>query len=93
MRSAAYRVRELTGASRHGIGLTVAGLIRCIGREAGTLIPVSVRVADGVCASLPCALGPDGPSAPLFPSMTAEETDAWEQSLDVLRKANSVLPF
>jgi L-lactate dehydrogenase len=93
VRSAAYRVRELTGASRHGIGLTVSGLIRCIGREAGTVIPVSVRVADGVCASLPCALGPDGPSAPLFPSMTPDEQDAWEQSLDVLRKANSVLPF
>lgn len=93
VRSAAYRVRELTGASRHGIGLTVAGLIRCIGREAGTLIPVSVRVADGVCASLPCALGPDGPSEPLFPSMDADELVAWEQSLDVLRKANSILPF
>jgi L-lactate dehydrogenase len=93
VRSAAYRVRELTGASRHGIGLTVAGLIRCIGREAGTLIPVSVRVADGVCASLPCALGPDGPSEPLFPTMDADEQVAWEQSLDVLRKANSILPF
>ena len=93
VRSAAYRVRELTGASRHGIGLTVAGLIRCIGREAGTLIPVSVRVADGVCASLPCALGPEGPSEPLFPSMDADEQVAWEHSLDVLRKANSILPF
>jgi hypothetical protein len=64
IRSAAYRVRELTGASRHGIGLAVSGLLRCIGREAGTIIPVSVRVTDDVCASLPCALGPDGPSAP-----------------------------
>lgn len=93
VRSAAYRVRELTGASRHGIGLTVAGLIRCIGREAGTLIPVSTRVADDVCASLPCALGPDGPSAPLFPTMTADEQAAWDLSLDVLGKANSILPF
>ena len=93
VRSAAYRVRELTGASRHGIGLAVAGLIRCIGREAGTIIPVSVRVADGVCASLPCALGPDGPSAPLLPTMDADEQVAWEHSLDVLRKANAILPF
>ena len=93
VRSAAYRVRELTGASRHGIGLTVAGLIRCIGREAGTVIPVSVRVADGVCASLPCALGPNGPSEPLFPSMDADEQVAWEQSLAVLRQANGILPF
>jgi L-lactate dehydrogenase len=93
VRGAAYRVRELAGASRHGIGLAVGGLVRCIGREAGTLIPVSVRVADGVCASLPCALGPDGPSEPLRPTMNADEQVAWEHSLDVLRKANAILPF
>jgi L-lactate dehydrogenase len=93
VRAAAYRVRELTGASRHGIGLAVSGLVRCIGREGGTLIPVSVRVADRVCASLPCALGPDGPSAPLMPTMDAEEHAAWEHSLDVLRTANEALPF
>jgi L-lactate dehydrogenase len=93
VRSAAYRVRELTGASRHGIGLAVSGLVRCIGREFGTIIPVSVRVADGVCASLPCALGPDGPGAPLVPNMNAEEQAAWEHSLDVLRQANTALPF
>jgi L-lactate dehydrogenase len=93
VRTAAYRVRELAGASRHGIGLAVSGLIRCIGREAGTLIPVSVRVADDVCASLPCALGPDGAGPPLFPSMDHDEQRAWEHSLEVLRKANTVLPF
>ncbi len=93
VREAAYRVRELTGASRHGIGLAVSGLVRCIGREAGTLIPVSVRVADRVCASLPCTLGPNGPSAPLMPTMNAQEQAAWERSLDVLRTANEALPF
>src|SRR5262245_10009220 len=93
VRTAAYRVRELTGASRHGIGLAVSGLVRCIGREAGTIIPVSVRVADDVCASLPCSLGPDGASPPLVPTMTTEELDAWERSLDILRKANTALPF
>jgi L-lactate dehydrogenase len=93
VRSAAYRVRELAGASRHGIGLAVSGLVRCIGREAGTLIPVSVRVADGVCASLPCAVGHDGPSEPLVPAMNSNEMVAWEHSLDVLRKANAMLPF
>jgi L-lactate dehydrogenase len=92
VRVAAYRVRELAGASRHGIGLAVSGLVRCIGREAGTLIPVSVRVADRVCASLPCALGPDGPSAPLMPTMSDTERAAWEHSLEVLRAANEALP-
>jgi malate/lactate dehydrogenase len=54
---------------------------------------VSVRVADDVCASLPCALGPDGPGEPLMPTMNADEQAAWEHSLDVLRKANTALPF
>jgi hypothetical protein len=52
-----------------------------------------VRVADRVCASLPCALGPNGPSAPLMPTMSAEEREAWEHSLAVLRTANEALPF
>jgi len=93
VRSAAYKVRERTGASRHGIGLTVSGLVRCIGREAGTLIPVSVRVGDEVCASLPCALGPDGAGEPLMPMMDEGELVAWEHSIAVLRAANEILPI
>jgi L-lactate dehydrogenase len=93
VRNAAYRVRDLKGSTRHGIGLAVSGLIRCIGRESGTIIPVSVRVADDLCASLPCVLGGDGPSAPLWPPMNAEEQLGWKQSLDVLREANRVLPL
>jgi L-lactate dehydrogenase len=92
VRTAAYRVRELHGSPRHGIGLTVSGLIRCIGREHGTIIPVSVRAAHRVCASLPCLLGPDGASEPLWPPMNEVETAAWEHSLDVLRKAGAALP-
>jgi len=53
VRTAAYRVRELKGSPRHGIGLAVGGLIRCIGREQGFIIPVSVRVADDVVRQPP----------------------------------------
>ena len=86
VRTAAYRVRELLGLSRHGIGLAVSGLVRCIGREHGTIIPVSVRVADDVSASLPCILGPDGASEPLWPGMDDAERAGWERTLDVLRE-------
>jgi L-lactate dehydrogenase len=92
VRTAAYRVRELRGSPRHGIGLTVSGLVRCIGRENGTIIPVSVRVDDRVCASLPCLLGPDGASDPLWPTMNEEEAAGWATSLEVLRKAGAGLP-
>jgi L-lactate dehydrogenase len=93
VRKAAYRVRELKGSPRHGIGLAVGGLIRCIGREQGFIIPVSVRVADDVCASLPCVLGPDGASAPLWPVMNGDEAAGWETSLAVLREAGKILPL
>lgn len=93
VRTAAYRVRELKGSPRHGIGLAVSGLIRCIGREHGTIIPVSVRVADDVCASLPCVLGPDGASEPLWPVMDEVERAGWDRSISVLRDAGKVLPI
>jgi len=93
VRTAAYRVRELKGSPRHGIGLAVSGLVRCIGREQGFIIPVSVRVADDVCASLPCILGPDGASAPLWPVMDEGESSGWERTLDVLRDAGHAIPI
>jgi L-lactate dehydrogenase len=93
VRQAAYEVRDLKGSAVQGIGLTVSGLVHALFHEVGALIPVSVRVGDNVCASLPCVLGPDGPSSPLWPPMTDQERKAWEQSLDVIAKANASLPF
>jgi L-lactate dehydrogenase len=93
VRGAAYEVRDLKGSAVHGIGLTVSGLVHALAHEVGALIPVSVRVGDGVCASLPCVLGPDGASAPLWPRMTPTERAAWEHSLEVLASANESLPI
>ena len=89
----AYQVRDLKGSTAQGIGLTVSGLVHALAHEVGALIPVSARVADDICASLPCVLGPDGPSAPLWPQMTATEREAWEHSLEVLAAANKSLPI
>jgi L-lactate dehydrogenase len=93
VRDAAYTVRDLKGSTAQGIGLTVSGLVHALAHEVGALIPVSVRVRDDVCASLPCILGPEGPSAPLWPTMTDEEQRAWEHSLEVLSAANASLPI
>jgi malate/lactate dehydrogenase len=92
VRNAAYHVRELKGSTAQGIGLTVGGLVNACANEVGALIPVSTRVADGLCASLPCVLGPDGPSEPVWPRMSGPERAAWDQSLEVLAKATSLLP-
>ena len=92
VRDAAYTVRELKGFTAQGIGLTVSGLVHALAHEVGALIPVSVRVGDKICASLPCILGPDGPSAPLWPKMTEGEQKSWERSLEVIVAANESLP-
>jgi L-lactate dehydrogenase len=93
VRDAAYQVRDLKGSTAQGIGLTVSGLVHALAHEVGALIPVSVRVSEGVCASLPCVLGPEGPSAPLWPQMTELERSSWRHSLEVLATANELLPI
>jgi L-lactate dehydrogenase len=93
VRDAAYQVRDLKGSTAQGIGLTVSGLVHALAHEVGALIPVSVRVGDGICASLPCVLGPEGPSTPLRPRMTEMEDKAWQRSLDVIAAANESLPI
>jgi L-lactate dehydrogenase len=93
VRDAAYEVRDLKGSAVHGIGLTVSGLVHALFHEVGALIPVSVPVGNGICASLPCILGPEGPSAPLRPQMTESEHIAWERSLEALAAANQRLPI
>jgi L-lactate dehydrogenase len=92
VRTAAYRVRELKGSTWDAIGLAVAALVRNLVRDHGRIVPVSVRVADRLCASLPCVLGPGGAGKPLLPRMDEQEAAAWEQSLEVLRQALTVLP-
>jgi L-lactate dehydrogenase len=92
VRDAAYQVRDLKGSAVQGIGLTVSGLVHALKHEMGALIPVSVRVGDRVCASLPCVLGPDGPSTPLWPRMTVRERQAWERSVEMISAASELLP-
>ena len=88
VRRAAYEVRALKGSTTHAIGLATARLIRYVVRDAGRLEPVSVRVGDRVCASLPAPIGADGAGPPLMPELSDRERRAWEESLAVLRAAN-----
>lgn len=92
VRTAAYQVRDLRGAAVQGVGLTVSGLVQALVHERGALVPVSVRVAPRLCASLPCVLGSDGPSAPVWPTMSSTELAAWERSLGIIAAANEALP-
>jgi L-lactate dehydrogenase len=93
VRRAAYEVRALKGATTHAIGLATAQLIRHVVRNARKLEPVSVRVGDRICASLPAQIGADGAGPPVMPGLSDRDRRAWEESLDVLREANRRIPI
>ena len=85
VRRAGPRVHELKGSTSSAIALTAARLAAHVVREHGAIVPVSVRVDEGLCASLPAELGPDGAGPALMPELDEAELTAWERSLDVLR--------
>ena len=87
VRMAGPRVHQLKGSTSSAIGLVAARLAGHVLREHDYLIPVSVPVEEGLCASLPARLGPAGAGEPLMPALTAEEREAWDSSLAGLRQA------
>jgi L-lactate dehydrogenase len=89
VRRAGPRVHELKGSTSSAIALTAARLAAHVVREHGAIVPVSVRVDEGLCASLPAELGPDGAGPALMPELEEAELTAWERSLDVLRDATA----
>jgi L-lactate dehydrogenase len=89
VRGAGPRVHELKGSTSSAIALTAARLAAHVVREHGAIVPVSVRVDDGVCASLPAELGSNGAGPGLMPDLEQDELEAWEASLEVLRAATA----
>jgi L-lactate dehydrogenase len=87
VRRAGPRVHELKGSTSSAIALTAARLAAHVIREHGAIVPVSIRVEEGVCASLPAQLGPEGAGPGMMPQLDEREREAWAESLDVLRAA------
>jgi malate/lactate dehydrogenase len=88
VRHAGPHVHELKGSPTSAIALTAARLAAHVIREHGAIVPVSVRVDEELCASLPARLGPEGAGPAQMPELEEAERDAWEASLDVLRSAS-----
>jgi L-lactate dehydrogenase len=89
VRRAGPRVHELKGSTSSAVALTAARLAAHVLREHGAIVPVSVRVADGLCASLPSELGPDGAGPAMMPELSPDEREAWARSLETLRAATA----
>jgi L-lactate dehydrogenase len=85
VRRAGPHVHKLKGSTSSAIALTAARLAAHVIREHGAIVPVSVRVEEGLCASLPAELGPSGAGPGMMPELEEDELRAWEASLDVLR--------
>jgi L-lactate dehydrogenase len=90
IRHAGPGVSKLKGRGpSSAIGLTAARLAAHVLREQGAIVPVSVRVEDSVCASLPVEIGPEGAGAAMMPELEDLELDAWGASLHLLREATA----
>jgi L-lactate dehydrogenase len=89
VRRAGPYVHQLKGSTSSAIALTAARLAAHVIREHGAIVPVSVRVDEGVSASLPAKLGPNGAGPGMMPELEEAELQAWETSLAVLREATA----
>ncbi|MBD0282577.1 MAG: hypothetical protein ICV69_10355 [Thermoleophilaceae bacterium] len=69
VRRAGARVHELKGSTSSAIALTAARLTAQVERERGAIVPVSVRVEEGVCASLPAQVTADGAGPRMIPEL------------------------
>lgn len=98
VRTAAYEIIRLKGATNHAIGLVTAALLRWMLRGERRVLTVS-RLQTGalglrdVALSLPTIVSADGATQVLEPELDADERARLEQWASVLRQAiESVVP-
>ena len=92
VRNAAYEIIAKKGATNHAIGFVTAALLRWTLRGGRRILTIS-RVQEGaagirdVAISLPAIVGGNGAVEVIEPDMDAEEREALERSVEVLRRA------
>lgn len=92
VRCAAAKIIERKGATAHAIGLTTGRLVRAIVRNEKLILPVSVRVKERLCASVPCLITAAGPEKVIDMQLSESESRAYDLSLAVLQEACERLP-
>jgi L-lactate dehydrogenase len=93
VRNAAYQIIAKKGSTNHAIGLVTAALLRWTLRGGGRRVLTISRVQEGaagirdVAISLPTIVGRTGAVEVIEPEMDAEEREALNRSVEVLRQA------
>jgi len=92
VRNAAYEIIARKGTTNHAIGLVTAALLRWTLRGGRRILTIS-RVQEGavgireVAISLPAIVSSSGAVEVIEPEMDAQEREALERSVEVLRRA------
>ncbi|MDH3200586.1 MAG: hypothetical protein OEM15_06805 [Myxococcales bacterium] len=92
VRNAAYEIIARKGTTNHAIGLVTAALLRWTLRGGRRILTIS-RVQEGavgireVAISLPAIVSGSGAVEVIEPEMDAQEREALERSVEVLRRA------
>ena len=92
VRGAAQKIIERKGATAHAIGLTAGRLIRAVVKNENIIVPVSVRVEQDVCLSVPCQINSWGAGPALQVPLSEAEQIAFKNSLTIVKKACQLLP-
>jgi L-lactate dehydrogenase len=88
VRYANIAIIEGNDASQYGIGAVCARIAEAVLRDERAVLPVACyRERYGVSIGLPAVVGREGVRAGLEPSMSAEEREAFERSVETLREA------
>ncbi len=92
VRRAAYDIIDRKGYTNWAIGLVIAHLLRTTLDDQNSVLPVSVRL-DGeygindVCLSIPAAVGIEGVTKRVLPSINDEELAGLRHSAEVLKES------
>ena len=88
-RKAAYEIISRKGATYYAIGIAVSMLCQSILKDENKVYAVSTQVPglNGVCLSMPCALGSGGISRQILPPLDAAEKAALKRCAATLQAA------
>jgi L-lactate dehydrogenase len=88
VRQANITIIEGIGASQYGIGMVAGRVAEMVLRDERAVIPVGAyNKRYGVALSLPSVVGKEGVHEVIWPTMSADETQALERSAETIKTA------
>lgn len=94
----AYKIMQGKGATNYAIAATTAEIIRCIFKDLNKVIPVSAMLngeygVNNVYAGVPAVINGNGIKELVELKLTDEENKKFQESVEIIKKYNEMLPL